>query len=64
MERIDDKQMDIVRAWFETLSPHLDEKGRRLLAAFEARTLGYGDVPVSEVTAVARSTIGRGAEGA
>ncbi len=61
MERIDDKQMDIVRARFETLSPHLDEKGRGLPAAFEARSLGYGGTSrVSEVTGVARSTIGRG----
>ena len=61
MERIDDKQMDIVRARFETLSPHLDEKGRRLLAAFEARSVGYGGTSrVSEVTGMVRSTIGRG----
>ena len=46
---------------FAALAPHLDEKGRRLLAAAEARSLGRGGIRlVSELTGVARSTIGRG----
>jgi hypothetical protein len=31
-------------ARFELLSPTLDERGRRLLAATEAKLLGYGGV--------------------
>ncbi len=46
---------------YETLSPHLDEKGRRLFAATEARAFGWGGIGrVSEITGIARSTIGRG----
>lgn len=61
MERIDDEQTDIVRARFKTHSPNLDAKGRRLLAPFETRNLGYGGTSrVSKVTGAACSTIGRG----
>ena len=61
MAHADDRQMDIVRERFETLSPHPAGKDRRLLAAFEARSLCYGGISrVSEATGVARSTIGRG----
>ena len=50
-----------IRARFETLSPHLDERARRLFAATEARAGGRSGVAaVSEATGVARSTIGRG----
>lgn len=50
-----------IKARFEALSPHLDERGRRLLAASEARAAGHGGImAVSEVTGIARSTIGRG----
>lgn len=50
-----------VKARYEALSPHLDERGRRLFAANEARAAGYGGIAaVSEVTGIARSTIGRG----
>ncbi|MFV0334423.1 MAG: ISAzo13 family transposase [Tropicimonas sp.] len=38
-----------------------DERGRRIFAASEARAAGYGGVvAVSEITGLARSTIGRG----
>jgi Rhodopirellula transposase DDE domain len=38
-----------------------DERGRRVFAASEARAAGYGGVAaVSEITGLARSTIGRG----
>ncbi len=41
--------------------PHLDERGRRLVAASEALVLGHGGVKaVSLATGVARSTLGRG----
>lgn len=50
-----------IKARFETLAPHLDERARRLFAATEARSAGWGGVAaVSEATGVARSTIGRG----
>jgi len=50
-----------IKARFETLAPHLDERARRLFAATEARSAGRGGIAtVSEVTGVARSTIGRG----
>ena len=50
-----------ITARFETLSPILDEKERRLVAANEARVAGHGGVTaVSRATGMARSTIGRG----
>ena len=50
-----------IKARFETLAPHLDERPRRLFAATEAYAAGRGGVAaVSEATGVARSTIGRG----
>ncbi len=46
---------------FEALRPALTERGRRLFAAAEAMTAGYGGVTaVSEATGLARSTIQRG----
>src|ERR1700678_3126747 len=50
-----------IRARFVCLSPHLDERERRLLAATEARLAGYGGIAaVARATGVAASTIGRG----
>ena len=50
-----------IRARFESLSPHLDERGRRLLAASEAQAVGHGGiVAVWRATGLAPSTIGRG----
>ena len=50
-----------IRARFEALEPILDERGRRLLAASEARAAGHGGVvAVSQATGIARSTINRG----
>ena len=50
-----------IKARFEALSPVLDEKGRRLFAASEARAAGRGGIAaVSRATGIARSTIGRG----
>ena len=41
--------------------PHLNEKQRRILAAAEARSLGYGGVQkISEFTGLSRPTIYRG----
>ena len=50
-----------IRARFASLSPHLDERERRLLGATEARLAGYGGIAaVVRATGVAASTIGRG----
>ena len=50
-----------IKARFEALEPVLDERGRRLFAASEARAAGRGGVvAVSLATGIARSTIGRG----
>src|SRR5208337_4655009 len=51
----------LIRERFEALSPHLDERGRRLFAATEAAAAGYGGIAaVSRITSIAASTIGRG----
>ena len=50
-----------IKARFEALEPILDERGRRLFAASEARAAGHGGVAaVSRATGLARSTIDRG----
>ncbi len=50
-----------IRRRFETLSPHLDERQRRLFATSEALAAGWGGIAVvSGITGIARSTIGRG----
>jgi hypothetical protein len=46
---------------YEAVAGHLDERGLRLFAASEARAAGRGGVVlVSQITGIARSTIGRG----
>jgi Rhodopirellula transposase DDE domain len=53
--------LGLIRERFAVLSPHLDERERRLLAGVEARALGYGGIAaVSLATGIAASTIGRG----
>ena len=50
-----------IRERFLALSAHLDERSKRIFAATEARTAGYGGVAaVSRATGIAASTIGRG----
>ncbi len=50
-----------VRVRFERMKPFLDERGRRLFAANEAMSMGYGGVEmVCVATGLARSTINRG----
>jgi Rhodopirellula transposase DDE domain len=52
-----------IRQRFEAVSPFLDERGRRLIAAAEAVSAGYGGIAaVATATGVAPSTIGRGLE--
>ncbi|MBV8616274.1 MAG: ISAzo13 family transposase, partial [Acetobacteraceae bacterium] len=49
-----------IKARFEAMAPFLDERGRRLFAASEARAAGRGGVEaVFRATGIARSTIGR-----
>ena len=46
---------------FATVEPVLDERGRRLWAAAEARAIGYGgDSVVSDATDISRPTIRAG----
>ena len=50
-----------IRERFLTVAPHLDERGRRLVAAAEAYAAGYGGITaVATATGMAPSTIGRG----
>ena len=50
-----------IRERYAALSPHLDERGRRVFGATEAKTAGYGGIAaVSLATGIAASTIGRG----
>jgi hypothetical protein len=52
---------DAIRYRWETVGSKLDERGRRLFAAGEVRTTGWGGLAiVSRITGVARSTINRG----
>src|ERR1700682_6359989 len=50
-----------IRLRWETVGARLDERGRRLFAAAEARSAGRGGLAlVSKITGLARSTINRG----
>jgi hypothetical protein len=50
-----------IRMRYEAVAGHLDERGLRLFAAIEARAAGRGGIAaVSQITGIARSTIGRG----
>ena len=52
---------DGIRQRYAALSSILDERGRRLLVAAEAKAAGYGGIAaVWRATGVATSTIGRG----
>jgi hypothetical protein len=53
--------VDLIRLRYASLLLHLDERGRRLFAATEARAAGYGGIAaVHLATGMALSTIGRG----
>src|SRR5436190_19107504 len=50
-----------IRERYAAIAPVLDERGRRIFAAAEARTAGYGGIAaVWRATGIAPSTIGRG----
>ena len=51
----------VIRERFTAVERDLNERSRRLLAAAEAKTAGYGGITAaSRATGIARSTIGRG----
>jgi hypothetical protein len=53
--------ISLIRSRFEALRCSLDERGRRIFAAAEARAAGFGGIAaVARATGLARSTIGRG----
>jgi len=52
---------DAIRYRWNTIGSKLDERGRRLFAAVEVRTAGWGGLAiVSRITGLARTTINRG----
>ncbi len=52
---------DAIRYRWETVGSKLDERGRRMFAAAEVRTAGWGGLAiVAGITGLARSTINRG----
>jgi hypothetical protein len=52
---------ELIRQRWALFGSKLDERGRRLFAAAEAKTAGRGGgAAVSAITGIARSTIGRG----
>ena len=54
---------DAIRQRWDAVGSKLDERGRRLFAAGEVRTAGWGGLAVvSKITGLARSTINRGAD--
>ena len=51
----------VIRERFTAVERDLNERSRRLLAAAEAKTAGYGGITAASLaTGIARSTIGRG----
>jgi hypothetical protein len=52
---------DAIRSRWETVGSKLDEQWRRLFAAGEVRSIGWGVLAVvARLTGLARSTINRG----
>jgi hypothetical protein len=51
----------IIKSKYKILAPHLNEKSRRLFAAVEASSIGYGGVSVvARVTKISRRAIHQG----
>ena len=54
-------KVSVLRRKFELIWPHLDERARRMLAATEAREMGFGGVSeVSRACGLSRVTIAKG----
>jgi hypothetical protein len=59
--RTDAKQVSITRKKYQAIAPYLNERSRRIWAASEAQTLGYGGQKVvHEATGIACATIIKG----
>ena len=53
-----EKQFRVIQEKYRTLCPILDERGRRIWAAAEAKSLPYGGISlVSKATGISRTTI-------
>jgi hypothetical protein len=58
---IDEDVVEVLRAKFDAVLPHLDERGQRLVLAGEARSLGHGGIAaVARASGASRSRIGDG----
>lgn len=58
MKEPENKDADIVRKKYQMLHQELDERGRRLWAAVEAKVLEYGGITtVAQATGLAASTL-------
>ena len=58
---IPSETVDLLRAKFETLLPHLDERAQRLTLAAEARSLGHGGIAaVARASGSSRSRVQQG----
>ena len=56
-----EKNVSIIADKLAGLWPHLNERARRMVAATEARTIGYGGISqVSRACGMARVTIAKG----
>ena len=57
------KLLETIEAKYATLSPYMDERTRRIWAAVEARSMGWGGVSrVAEATGMSRATITAGVQ--
>ncbi|PQZ93701.1 hypothetical protein CQ018_08575 [Arthrobacter sp. MYb227] len=55
------EQEELLRAKFDTVLPHLDERSQRFVLAAEARSLGYGGIAaVAKASRTSRSLIQQG----
>jgi transposase len=58
---VDDDVVDVLRAKFDAVLPHLDERQQRLVLAGEARALGHGGIAaVARASGASRSRISAG----
>ena len=55
------EKFSVLRQKFDLIWPHLDERARRMVAATEARQMGYGGISeVSRACGLSRVTITKG----
>src|SRR5660397_110346 len=59
--RVSEDVVAVLRAKFEAVLPHLDERGQRLVMAAEARSLGHGGIAaVHRATGASKTRITAG----